>query len=158
MPEDSLQHHGILKQRWGFRRFQNKDGTLTEAGKARYGKKSKSAQSEPARMETPEEKHARLTKSTDAADIYKNIDLLTNAELTAAIQRINSKNTLAMLARQQNPDTLRRAYKKIDKAVEFANKMNDVYQITQKPVVKAMTKKLFDSIDTAAGKQKQKKQ
>ena len=32
-----LYHHGIKGQRWGIRRFQNEDGTLTEAGKARYG-------------------------------------------------------------------------------------------------------------------------
>jgi hypothetical protein len=30
-----LYHHGILGQRWGIRRYQNKDGTLTEEGKAR---------------------------------------------------------------------------------------------------------------------------
>lgn len=30
-----LKHHGILGQRWGVRRFQNKDGSLTAAGKAR---------------------------------------------------------------------------------------------------------------------------
>lgn len=28
-----LFHHGIKGQRWGIRRYQNKDGTLTEAGK-----------------------------------------------------------------------------------------------------------------------------
>ena len=31
-----LMHHGIKGQRWGVRRFQNEDGTLTNAGKARY--------------------------------------------------------------------------------------------------------------------------
>lgn len=31
-----IQHSGIKGQRWGVRRFQNEDGTLTEAGKARY--------------------------------------------------------------------------------------------------------------------------
>lgn len=33
----SLYHFGIKGQRWGMRRYQNKDGTLTEAGKERYG-------------------------------------------------------------------------------------------------------------------------
>lgn len=31
-----LAHHGILGMRWGVRRFRNRDGTLTNAGKARY--------------------------------------------------------------------------------------------------------------------------
>lgn len=30
-----LKHHGILGQKWGIRRFQNSDGTYTEAGKKR---------------------------------------------------------------------------------------------------------------------------
>ena len=33
---DHLEHHGILGQKWGIRRFQNPDGTLTEDGKKRY--------------------------------------------------------------------------------------------------------------------------
>lgn len=31
-----LYHHGIKGMRWGVRRYQNEDGTLTKAGKARY--------------------------------------------------------------------------------------------------------------------------
>lgn len=33
----SLAHHGIKRQRWGVRRFQNYDGSLTAAGRERYG-------------------------------------------------------------------------------------------------------------------------
>lgn len=32
-----LIHHGIYGQKWGVRRFQNPDGSLTEAGRKRYG-------------------------------------------------------------------------------------------------------------------------
>lgn len=35
-----LEHHGILGMKWGVRRYQNEDGTLTSAGKARYGAES----------------------------------------------------------------------------------------------------------------------
>ena len=34
--ESDLTHHGIKGQKWGVRRYQNNDGTLTAAGKKRY--------------------------------------------------------------------------------------------------------------------------
>lgn len=36
-PDLELYHHGIKGQRWGIRRYQNPDGSLTPEGKARYG-------------------------------------------------------------------------------------------------------------------------
>jgi len=37
---NELYHHGIKGQRWGVRRYQNPDGTLTVEGKARYFKEN----------------------------------------------------------------------------------------------------------------------
>lgn len=31
-----LEHHGVKGQKWGVRRYQNEDGTLTDEGKKRY--------------------------------------------------------------------------------------------------------------------------
>lgn len=39
-----IEHHGIKGQKWGVRRYQNEDGSLTEAGKKRISKKYKKAQ------------------------------------------------------------------------------------------------------------------
>ena len=35
-PDGELYHHGIRGMKWGIRRYQNKDGSLTTAGKKRY--------------------------------------------------------------------------------------------------------------------------
>lgn len=34
---NDIYHHGIKGQKWGIRRFQNEDGTLTAEGRKRYG-------------------------------------------------------------------------------------------------------------------------
>lgn len=36
MANTVISHHGIIGMKWGVRRYQNKDGTLTAAGRKRY--------------------------------------------------------------------------------------------------------------------------
>lgn len=48
---DELKHHGIKGQKWGIRRFQNKNGGLTPAGRTRYDDMSARQQKKVIRKE-----------------------------------------------------------------------------------------------------------
>ena len=56
-----LYHHGIKGQKWGIRKYQNEDGSLTEAGKKRYGVENIKTKEEIDKM-TGHEKRAAFRK------------------------------------------------------------------------------------------------
>ena len=49
LKDDELQHHGIKGQKWGVRRYQNADGSLTSAGYKHYDRQAKKDAKEYAR-------------------------------------------------------------------------------------------------------------
>lgn len=66
---DEIYHHGIKGQKWGIRRFQNEDGTLTEAGKARIAKTAGSGYLNPS---NEDRKKGRTTERDKISSKYSN--------------------------------------------------------------------------------------
>lgn len=58
MEYNELMHYGVKGQKWGVRRYQNKDGSLTNAGKKRY------STTENSNSETQDEKSKTIDKKT----------------------------------------------------------------------------------------------
>lgn len=96
-----LYHHGIKGQKWGVRRFQNPDGTLTSAGRKRYavddvvtisGGKIKSAKKEEKRVHN----EAKRQKKSD----LKNRRTLSDKELEQKIRRLQMEKQLKDLTNQ----------------------------------------------------------
>ena len=83
---NDLQHHGILGMKWGVRRFQNKDGTLTPAGRKRAGKSS------PSQEAHEDYKKARVNKSVKA---------MSNTELRDRISRFQMEKQYSQLTRKE---------------------------------------------------------
>lgn len=85
---DTLMHHGIRGMKWGIRRYQNKDGSLTSAGRRRqrnnpfFIKKSKAKK----------QKESNNKKQTKNITKKKNIKDMTNEELRERTNRINLEN------------------------------------------------------------------
>lgn len=73
MENNELYHHGIKGMKWGVRRYRNKDGTLTPAGRKRYSDGELSADQKERAARKADVKNRR-TLST--SDIQKKIDRL----------------------------------------------------------------------------------
>lgn len=89
--EYTLQHHGIKGMKWGVRRYQNKNGGLTAAGKKRYNRKDN--WSEDART---------------ASDIKKKkVNQMSNADL----KKINERTRLEQEYSRLNPKGVKKGWK-----------------------------------------------
>lgn len=111
---DELFHSGIKGMKWGFRRFQNSDGSLTPAGRERYGSGKSIGQTikdyktvRRRKKNLAKARAAKVEKQKTAEERAKLIAKgklrpkdMTQAELDARIARLESERRLKQLERE----------------------------------------------------------
>lgn len=89
MDYNELQHWGVKGQKWGVRRYQKKDGSLTSAGKKRYSEDS-------SRKSSKSDDHLRAK-----ALKKKRLSQLSNAELKELNNRMQLEQNYKNLKKQR---------------------------------------------------------
>ena len=127
-----LTHWGIKGMKWGVRRYQNADGSLTEAGKRRQAKirtknleKARAAKAQKKEeAETVEEKKQRVLKSRSARELYNNADLFTTQELQNAYTRLQLEKNIANL----EPKQISQGEKFLDGTIKWTRKTSELVE------------------------------
>lgn len=149
---DILEHHGILKMRWGIRRYQNPDGTLTEAGKARLRERRRRFEIKEEKRKAREEKRAAKEKARkekklanpDPKWIERNMHKFSNEEIERAIKRIAMKKDIENIQKER----IDIGKHKVDTILRYGDSVNNLLKFINSDAGKGIREKLGFSTET----------
>lgn len=102
MNETVLQHWGIKGMKWGIRRYQNKDGTLTALGRKREREMNDKLKSANKELKALRAENASLKKQTTAQS--RRTSEMSDDEIKQRINRLNLEKQYADIYNQVHPN------------------------------------------------------
>lgn len=95
---DELYHHGIKGQRWGFRRYQNPDGSLTPAGEERARELKKEF-----KQLTNRKLKGKIPHSINTRDRKKPLFMMKDDELDYRLNRLRKEQQIRNMEKDLAP-------------------------------------------------------
>lgn len=136
-----IEHHGILNMKWGRRRYQNPDGTLTAEGKIRYSREKRKQAAKNLKKarkvrEANKKKEMKLAKEKAKVEkkkakivekgldeVKKNSKLFSNEEIANLVNRNQLESRLADAANSKN---VQKGKIKVDNVLDFMGKAANI--------------------------------
>lgn len=107
---NEIYHHGIKGQRWGIRRYQNPDGSLTSAGMKRYQKQQRKI----------DESRKKGLTSNDRRVVAKNTKYLTDEEVIKRGERFKAEDAIRSRPVKQYTEGQKFALRMVEKTITIA--------------------------------------
>lgn len=143
--ENELMHWGIKGMHWGIRRYQNKDGSLTPAGKKRYDKEMAKLKEEEKIAKNKLRTQAKLNKLDEKR---KEIEALKKGKTLSTESQKTSKPSV----KDMSDDELKRVVTRMQLEQQY-KKLNPEQVSAGKRLVDKVVKDVVAPAATEVGKQ-----
>lgn len=119
-----LYHFGIKDMKWGERRYQNKDGSLTPAGKKRYARDAK--EKEYNKYDDSTGKHYKTSKKNGRQDLEVDASRYVKEDMTRSKRLVEESSTMANKLKNATDKSIRNTPKqKMDLSKMSDKEMRD---------------------------------